>query len=330
MNFLMRHRSLLMRVGLSTALITFILTQIEMGRVMDILANVRLEFVALAVIIVSLERVLLAYKWRVLLASKGILVTFARLVKICYVTNFIGNFMPSSLGVDAFRVYSLYRHGTDLAESLSSVMADKVLSSFVAVALPVVVVVLFPDLLPESSLRWVVLGIAATLAVALVCLLNRRVVGVGVALAKKISRRIAAKALMLHESVRDYLGYGKVVGYVLLLTLAFQMLRVFSVYVLGGSMAPSFSFLHCLVFVPLIIIFMMIPVSVAGIGVREGGFVYFFSQAGVAASDAFALSVLMYLVGIIAILPGGIIYAMEGMSSGKHDDDRADTTLGKL
>ena len=66
-------------------------------------------------------------------------------------------------------------------------------------------------------------------------------------------------------------------------------------------------------FVPLILLVMLLPITINGLGTSQAAFVWFFGRAGVAAPLAFALSVLFVGLGIVGNLPGGILYAMRGL-----------------
>ena len=55
---------------------------------------------------------------------------------------------------------------------------------------------------------------------------------------------------------------------------------------------------------------MLVPVTVNGLGTSQVAFVWFFGQVGVAAPEAFALSVLFVALGIVGNLPGGVLYAL--------------------
>jgi hypothetical protein len=61
---------------------------------------------------------------------------------------------------------------------------------------------------------------------------------------------------------------------------------------------------------------MMIPVSIAGWGVREASMIVALSYAGVGAADAFAISVAFGLINVIAGIPGGIFW-LTGWGIGK-------------
>ena len=63
---------------------------------------------------------------------------------------------------------------------------------------------------------------------------------------------------------------------------------------------------------PLVALLTMIPVSLSGIGVREGGFVYFLGLYGVPAAQAMMLSLAFFAVQVAASLVGGLVYSTGG------------------
>jgi uncharacterized membrane protein YbhN (UPF0104 family) len=63
--------------------------------------------------------------------------------------------------------------------------------------------------------------------------------------------------------------------------------------------------------VPLAGLIMVIPISIAGWGVREGVMVVGFGYLGVAPEAALALSILYGLLMLVVALPGGIVWALK-------------------
>lgn len=57
----------------------------------------------------------------------------------------------------------------------------------------------------------------------------------------------------------------------------------------------------------LAVILISIPITVAGIGLREGGLVYLFVQAGIPLEKAAALSALNLAMMLVLALIGGIV-----------------------
>jgi hypothetical protein len=67
-----------------------------------------------------------------------------------------------------------------------------------------------------------------------------------------------------------------------------------------------------LVLVPIITLVALLPVSVLGLGVKDGAFVFFFGGAGVAASLALAVSLTSYAVIIAASVLLGLVASVVG------------------
>jgi uncharacterized protein (TIRG00374 family) len=85
-----------------------------------------------------------------------------------------------------------------------------------------------------------------------------------------------------------------------------HLCRVAIVLFLALALGVSLAVSDVLTLVPVVLLICMIPISIAGWGVRELVFIQAFSLAGVAASHAFALSLLYVLVDLITGLLGGV------------------------
>ena len=82
--------------------------------------------------------------------------------------------------------------------------------------------------------------------------------------------------------------------------------------VLGLSIAIDASLDVYFGFIPLIMLIMLLPISVNGIGTTQVAFVWFFARVGTPEPDAVALSVLFQGLGIVGSLPGGLLLAFGG------------------
>ncbi len=93
-----------------------------------------------------------------------------------------------------------------------------------------------------------------------------------------------------------------------LYSLGVQLLGFGAVYWLAHGLGLTISLLHIAVFLPLIILLTLLPVSISGLGVREGAFVFFFGALGLPPEKALALSLLWFLSTVAAGLWGLIEY----------------------
>lgn len=92
---------------------------------------------------------------------------------------------------------------------------------------------------------------------------------------------------------------------------------------MGLSLGLPLSFADYLVFIPVVTVVTLVPVSVGGWGVREAAFVALLGLVGVPSHMALAFSVMFGFVGILASLPAfGFLW--QGSGEAKPGDYLAD------
>ncbi|HEY7688339.1 MAG TPA: lysylphosphatidylglycerol synthase domain-containing protein, partial [Dongiaceae bacterium] len=74
---------------------------------------------------------------------------------------------------------------------------------------------------------------------------------------------------------------------------------------IGGVAAPAWG---QALFLPVIFLLSNLPISIAGIGVREAAFVSLFGAVGASAEQALALSLSFFALGVLNNLIGGLLY----------------------
>ena len=67
-------------------------------------------------------------------------------------------------------------------------------------------------------------------------------------------------------------------------------------------------------FIPIILLVMLLPITVNGLGVSQWAFLWTFTRVGVSDAHALALSILFVALGVVGNLPGGLLYAFGGRS----------------
>lgn len=222
-------------------------------------------------------------------------------VMLTGLTHAASQVLPSSIGGDAVRVLVLKRCGVALAEAMLSVLSDRVAGLMGLLAL-----VLFGLLLggvPKGAE-------SAALAAGIATLLG---VG-GIVIAPWIATRPAVKRLAERFALERALTAGAglmrdpvaALG-ILALSVLPHALNVAMAWSAAHALNLPVSWEILTLAVPLALLVMTLPVSVAGWGVREAVLVFVLGGAGFAAHDALAVSVtwgaLLLAVGLIAALP---------------------------
>jgi hypothetical protein len=121
--------------------------------------------------------------------------------------------------------------------------------------------------------------------------------------------RVQGAVESLATAVRQYAGHRRGLGLVLTASLAVQAIRIAQAYALGRALGIDAGLLVYAAAIPLILLIMLLPITVNGLGTSQAAFVWFFGRAGVDSAAAFALSILFVGLGIVGNLPGGLLYA---------------------
>lgn len=304
----------IVRLTVATALTALILWKANPASVAAVAMRADVRWILLAIALVVVDRTLMAYRWLVLLCpiDASSRPPFRAVMRVFFVSTFLGTFLPASVGGDAVRAYGLAQLRVPAGAAVASVLMDRLLGVLSIVLVGIAGLALAPasDLLST----W---AVALSLCVAIaVCAAGALIVfsDAAAALSQRFASRLPTAIVRtvagdLTQATRAYARFHHELVNVLTGSVAVQILRVLQAWCLGRALAIDAPLLVYFAFVPLILLVMLLPVSINGIGTSQAAFVWFFGRAGVPAADAFALSVLFLALGVVGNLPGGLLYA---------------------
>jgi hypothetical protein len=310
------------RLAVALGLTAYVLWRSNPRDVLAAVAGADWRPLVFAVLLVVVDRTLMAYRWIALLHTLDPVdrPPLTAILRVFFVSTFLGSFLPS-VGGDAVRAYSIARLRIRGEDAVASVFMDRMLG----IAALLVMALAGLPLAGELARNWAVL--ASLAAAGSACLLTlllvfspRTALAAPLALLRRsMSWRLPAAARhagqRLLESIQRYALHRAELVKVLACSVAVQAIRVFQAYYLGRSLGIEAGLATYFAVLPLILLIMLLPITVNGIGTGQAAFVWFFAQFGVAGAPAFALSVLFIGLGIVGNLPGGILYAWDpGMS----------------
>jgi len=305
-----------LKLLLSAFLVAWIVNKVNLDETIDLLFSVKLHFLLIGIFWLLLDRVLMSYRWDILLTAKQIKIPFSQIIKIYFLGTFSGNFLPSSIAPDAVRAYFASKYNSKISDILSSVLVDRVIGLFSLsiIALFSLLFIFFDK--GEINLKslWVILAIFFLITFLI---FSERVL-------KKIPFRklnrflpvsnggVVWKSLeKFYISCNEYKNNNRAIMRALFVSFVIQVLSILVVYVLSCSISLKISLIYFFIFVPLINLLIMLPVSIGGIGVQEGAFVYFFSRVGVSTHEALTVALLFRAIMVAVSLPGGVFYIIE-------------------
>jgi hypothetical protein len=97
---------------------------------------------------------------------------------------------------------------------------------------------------------------------------------------------------------------------IVLISLAIQICVSSTVWMIAHALGLGVGWFDCMILVPPVMLISMVPISIAGWGVREGAMVTAFGLVGLAATDALALSIVFGVIVSLVGVPGGVIWAL--------------------
>jgi glycosyltransferase 2 family protein len=301
----------LLRLVIAAALVGYLLWRSDPQDVWHALAHASTGPLLVAIALVLVDRAIMAYRWFVLLRpleGKN-LPPFATILRIFFVSTFVGTFLPASVGGDVVRAYSLSNHGVPTADSMASVFVDRMLGVLSVLLMALMGIALARDLAADRSVLLALGLTSAACLVAAVLIFSNTADAMGEkVIARLPSSRVRHVLGSLFTSIRRYASHHGALTNVLIGSIGVQVLRVIQAYFLGAAIGVGEPLVTYFAFIPLILLIMFLPITANGIGTSQAAFVWLFSKVGTPPAEAFALSVLFVALGVVGNIPGAIFY----------------------
>ena len=300
-----------LQVAVSGGLLAFLLVQIDVARTVELVRSSNGGYLALALGIFLLTTWLMAWRWKVLLASKGIDEPLGWLTRLYFVGYAAGQVLPTSMGGDAVRIVEHARRRPDAkAEAAGAVFMERVLGATGTLALVAVGLAVAVGRYEDIELLILVeLAGLAVVGVFGVLMFSRRARRHLVERVFPLARgvRLERPLQTVHAALHGYREQARTLTLVLALTVGTQFARMIAIWLCGEAVGVNVSPLVYVILGPLLFLVLLVPFTINGLGVREAFFVAFLGRFGVDADAAFATGLLFYAVTAATSLPGGLI-----------------------
>ena len=298
-----------LRILIAIGLTAYVVLQADPREVLNAVASASWPWLASALLLVLFDRALMAYRWMVLLCalSPGTRPPFGAVLRIFFVSTFVGSFLPSLAG-DVYRAYSLSQLQVSGVESAASVIMDRALGVVSMVIVALVSLAFGFELSAVPGVLLTVTLAAVGCAAAAAALYSEGIATRVQNAAMRMGPRIGTPAGRLVVAVRRYTRHHAELTAVLLTSIAVQVIRVLQAYCLGMAIASAAPLWAYFVFVPLIVLVMQVPISISGLGTSQLMFDLLFGRIGVPSPNAVALSILFVGLGVVGNLPGALLY----------------------
>jgi uncharacterized protein (TIRG00374 family) len=302
----------LLVTGLCTA---YVLWKIDIRQTIEVIANADPLYFALALAIMVVTILPMAWRWQLLLRAKDVQEEIPWLTRSYFVSYAAGQVLPTSVGGDAVRIFETARrhpgHGNTAA---ATVLLERAIGGAATLLLAAIGFLLAVGHYDVGAYLWIeAFFVVATIFLGFL-LFSKRARPLG-RLAKPVLAlvridRIVGQVYQAMHSYRDHVGVLLVVFGV---TLGVQAARVLAIWLSGEAVGIDLSPRPYYVMGPLLFLVMLVPFTLNGLAVREAFFVSFLGNVGVDGDSAFAAGFLFFVVTVLMAVPGAVILAWEGI-----------------
>ena len=296
---------MIVRLAITAAILAYLATTIDMAAAARATAAISPSHLMLVLLMVAIDRAVMILRWILLLRASGNPISTAGATRLFLVSSFIGSFLPAGIGADAARAYGLSRENTSGSEALASVAVDRLLGIVSLVLMAIIGVIAWT---PDDPGDWRIPAaiIAALLACVAVFWANewlRWLIP-----ARRHEGFVTRRVLRLTDAVGRYRDRRGVLVHVLVWSIIVQVLRITQAYVLALGLGMTVPFTYFLLFMPLGLLLLLLPISISGFGLPQAMIVWLLQPMGVPDIQSLALSTLIVLTGLAGNLPGLILW----------------------
>jgi len=298
------------RAVVGIGLIVFLFWTLDIREIINHVRGIQVRYLSYAAIFYLLFIIISAWRWQILLNFKKFSIPFGRTLKFYFISLFFNNFLPTTVGGDMMRV--VYTMKDRRADSLATVLVDRILG-FVGLFVLALIAVVYLLLLKNETefLPFMVVGLSIVVLITYIFFSERAFRALSPAIGRLRILRLGERINRLHEAGTDFGGAWGPISICIAHSVIIQAtLAIAPFFVLLGMGDSSVNLLSFFIYVPIINVVSMIPVSLNGLGVRENSYVILFSRVGLGGELALAMSLLSFFVIFVYSLIGGVFFVL--------------------
>lgn len=291
----------LLKIVVTVGLVAYLFTKIDARRVYATLFLADWRFIAPSFVSSVTAWYFSAWRWRTLLDPQGSELSALKLFIFNLVGNFYGMVLPGGkLSGDAMGAYRL-------SGSVQNITTEKIFTSLIADRLfGFLTIIFFDGLLFFFGFGGAIFdgGLARYIGLAMF-MLPPLIVGALFLLDRFMSNGASGFMGRMFAARREYFTYSRNLLFTSALSFVAVGLSGLSLLFLGIALGIPLAYGNLAAAYFLATILIAVPITIGGIGLREGGLAYFLVRMGTEAHVASALAVLMFAVFALLTLLGG-------------------------
>ncbi|NOR57957.1 MAG: flippase-like domain-containing protein [Sulfurimonas sp.] len=279
----------------------FLFQYVDFKNLIEILAKSHGGTILIALLFQLGSTYVAAYRWRLIMQLLVFKEKVSYYVQSYFKASFFNQVLPSSIGGDAVRIIDLTQKGYDKKDAFYGIFVDRIVGLVGLLVLNLLATVIFFGTFDkEFSLLIILITLGGIIGFTILFhlekikfLANYKGLDLFHRLARRLNKLYEDRTL-LYKHIAISVGV--------------HLLTVLSLYALALSIDFHMSFQIFLIAIPPVFLLTIVPISLAGWGIREGAMVGIFMLAGADETKVLAMSILYGLLLIIASFPGAYFW----------------------
>jgi len=295
-----------MKLLITIILCAVILWKVDWGETWQALQQTNLIILCAVFVGMILNVLASTLKWKILLSIHGIQFKFSQLYKYYFTASFFNNFLPSTIGGDGYRIYKTFKNPVSKAGAFTSVFIERITGISALMFIGFIGGIVSYLQTGNEIARLVVFGGSLGLGILILFVLTIKFTASPL---KRLGNKILPKRFEgIAEHLKDYKHNNRKILIVILLSLFFQLFLLFYRLLIIYAVGASISIVNLAVVVALSTIVALVPISINGIGLLDGSFIYLLANFNVGYEQAFIVMILIRLLNFPLGLIGGVFY----------------------
>ncbi len=306
----------LLRIALSCLLLVYFFLNVDWTVLISALYKINIYFYLVSTIVALSGSYFMARKYHLLIKGTPLSISVVRLMVIHFISRFYALFLPTALGPEFVRWYKVTKDKSGKTFFLAATSYERMLFLlvlFIFGMLPLIFYEQHEQIIALRESIWpFALGIGSILILGLIYILNARFQIFIKNLLKNIFR--VKQTGRIHQFL-DNLTIGdnsiNLLISLLVLTLCWQVFFIFRIFFLFKSMGLGLGLVESAWMGSLVLLLQILPVSFAGLGVREGAYAYLFSIYGLPAEKGLLIGMLFFTQMLVFATIGALLNMLE-------------------
>jgi glycosyltransferase 2 family protein len=292
--------NLLIKIIISFLFLGIIFYHFDIKKVSQSLVSIEITFFIFAIVFQFISTIVASYRWFLLMEIIHYQQNYLFFLKSYLKATFFNQALPTSIGGDAMRALDISKLGGKKREAFYSVLIDRIVG-LSGLLLLNFVAILFAHNLLTYPIYYLLNATIGTIIFFLFVLgflhkiktLKENKIG-------RVLRQISIRYANIFSRLRYIISQH-------FLAIITHICTMVAIYLLAKSVGLKLDFIVFLVLVPPVILLTLIPISLAGWGVREGAMVALFTLVAANNEKVISMSILYGVVLLLISLIGFVV-----------------------